>query len=323
MAHELGTATQGEVRLFSGSANLPLAEAVAARLQIPLSALEITRLPDGEIHVQVNELVRHTDVFVIQPCSAPVNDHLVELLLIVDALRRASARRINVVLPYFPYSRQDRMARGREAISAKLVARMLETCGVSRVIYVDIHALQTQGFFDIPVDPLTAMPVLAEHFVDRQRFGNAAIVSPDLGRARLASKYAERLGLPLVIVDKRRLSYSETVTTGVLGDLDGRTPIIIDDIIASGSVLKQVADILAAGARGPAYLSITHAVLLPSALELLDAPDIAQLVVTDTIALPPAKAHPKIVVRSVAPLLAEAIWRIHCGLSVGPLLELL
>ncbi len=323
MTHLVDTAIEGEVRLFSGSANRPLAEAVAARLKIPLSAMEVTHLPDSEIHVEIKELVRHTDVFVIQSCSAPVNDNLVELLLILDALRRASARRINVVLPYFPYSRQDRMARGREAISAKLVARMLETCGASRVIYVDIHALQTQGFFDIPVDPLTALPVLAEHFADKERFGQAVIVSPDLGRARLASKYAERLGLPLVIVDKRRLSFSQTTTTGVLGDLRGRTPIIIDDIVAGGSVLDQVDDILEAGAVAPVYLSITHPVLLPTAVERLDRPEIAQLVTTDTIPIPSHKAHHKVVVRSVAPLLAEAIWRIHCGQTVSPLLELL
>lgn len=312
-----------DIRLFAGTANEPLARAVANRLEISLSRLQVRRFADSEIHVQVEELVRHMDVFVIQPCPAPVNDNLVELLLIVDALRRASARRINVIIPYYPYSRQDRMARGREAISAKLVARMLETCGVSRVVYVDIHALQTQGFFDIPVDPLTAMPTLAAYFDDRERFGNAVIVSPDLGRARLAGKYAERLGLPLVIVDKRRLSESCVESRGILGDLRGRTPIVIDDIIAGGSVLTQVDDLLARGAQPPVYFSITHPVLLPSALERLDNPLIAELVTTDTIAIPPEKLHPKIRVCSIAPLLAEAIWRIHCGQTMSPLLELL
>jgi ribose-phosphate pyrophosphokinase len=323
MITEHDEACKADIRVFSGTANRPLAEAVAQRLDIELSDVAITRLPDSEIHVEVRELVRHTDVFVVQPCSEPVNDHLVELLLLVDALRRASARQINLVIPYFPYARQDRMARGREAISAKVVARMLETSGASRVVYVDIHALQTQGFFDVPVDPLTAMPTLADYFADKERFANAAIVSPDLGRARLAGKYAQRLALPLVIVDKRRLSFSSSVTTGILGDIRGKVPIVIDDLIAGGSVLDQVDDLLEAGAESPVYLSITHPVLLPSALERLESPHIAELVTTDTVCVPPDKMHPKVRVQSVAPLLAEAIWRIHCGRTMGPLLQLL
>ena len=312
-----------DVRLFCGTANRPLAEAVAAHLGIKLSRLTVTHLPDTEIHVQINELVRHQDVFVIQPCSAPVNDNLVELLLMLDAFRRASARRINVIAPYFPYARQDRMARGREAISAKVVARSLETFGANRVIYVDIHSLQMQGFFDIPVDPLTAMAVLAQYFQDDPRFANAAIVSPDVGRARLAGKYAEQLSLPLVVMHKRRIGFEKTKVTTVVGDIKGKTPILIDDLIAGGSVLDQIPALIDAGAEPPVYLSITHPVLLPTALERLDREEIAELVTTDTIHIPVEKRHPKIKVQSIAPLLAETISRIHYGETITPLLRLL
>ncbi len=312
-----------DIRLFSGSANRSLAEAVAEELGIDLSPVTVTHLPDSEIHVSIDELVRHQDVFIVQPCSAPVNDNFVELLLLVDAFRRASARQINVVVPYFPYARQDRMAKGREAISAKVVAKSLENCGANRVIYVDIHALQIQGFFDIPVDPLTAMPTLAGYFEDDPRFENAAIVAPDVGRARLAGKYAEQLGLPLVIMHKRRQNFMESKVASVVGRIQGKTPILIDDLVAGGSVLDQIPALFEVGAVPPVYLSITHAVLLPSAIERLDRDYIAELVTSDTVQLTEDNAHPKVRVRSIAPILAEAIWRIHCGQTVSPLLRLL
>jgi ribose-phosphate pyrophosphokinase len=310
------------IRLFSGTANRPLAEAIASHLNTELSSLSITHLPDGEIHVQINELIRHQDIFVVQPCSTPVNDNLVELLLMLDAFRRASARRINVVIPYFPYARQDRMARGREAISAKVVARALEMAGASRVIYVDIHSLQIQGFFDIPVDPLTAMPVLAEYFQNDPRFSKAVIVSPDVGRARLAGKYADQLHLPMAIMHKRRIGFEKAQTVAVVGDIQGKTPILIDDIVAGGSVLDQIPALFEAGAQPPCFLSITHPVLLSSALERLDRDEIGELVTSDTILLPPEKRHPKVKVQSIAPLLADVIHRIHFGETISPLLRL-
>jgi len=314
-----------DLRIFSGSANRPLAESVAQHLGINLSKVTVRRLSDGEIHVQIDELVRHQDIFIIQPCAAPVNDNFVELLLLIDAFRRASARRINVVIPYFPYARQDRMARGREAISAKVVARTLETMGAGRIIYVDIHALQIQGFFEIPVDPLTALPILSEYFQDDPRFSpdRTAIVSPDVGRARLAGKYAEQLRMPLAIIHKRRLDFDETKTDTVVGDIEGKTVILIDDLIAGGSVLDQIPALIEMGAEAPVYFSITHPVLLPSALDRLNREEIAELVTTDTIYIPPEKRHPKIKIQSIAPMLAEAIYRIHCGETVGPLLRLL
>jgi ribose-phosphate pyrophosphokinase len=315
--------SEHELKIFSGDANRPLAEAVCQHLGRELSRVSITHLPDSEIHVQIEELVRHQDVFIIQPCSVPVNDNLVELLLLVDAFRRASVHSINAVIPYFPYARQERMARGREAVSAKVVARTLEEIGVNRVIFVDIHSLAIQGFFDIPVDPLTAVPVLAEYFRGDARFTNAAIVAPDVGRARLAGKYAEHLGLPLVIMQKRRTDFTSSTATHVVGDIAGKTPIVIDDLIASGSVLDQLPALINEGAEPPIYLSITHPVLLPTAIQRLDREEIAELVVTDTIYLPLEKRHPKLKVLSIAPLLAEAIQRIYSGQSVSPLLRLL
>jgi ribose-phosphate pyrophosphokinase len=302
-----------------------LARAVASILGIQLSNLKITHLPDSEIHVQVGELVRHQDIFIIQPCSAPVNDNFMELLLLLDAFRRASAQRINVVIPYYPYARQDRMARGREAISAKVIARALEMAGAGRVIYVDIHALQIQGFFEIPVDPLTAMPVLAGYFQNDPRFppDQTVIVAPDVGRARLASKYAEQLDMPLVIMHKRRLDFDSSKTTAVVGDITEKTAILIDDMVAGGSVLDQIPALIEAGARAPVYLSITHPVLLPTALERLDRDSIAELVTTDTIHIPASRLHPKIKVQSIAPLLADVIIRIHSGKTISPLLRLL
>lgn len=311
--------------IFSGSANQPLAQAVAKELGIELSPVSVTHLADSEIHVQIKALVRRRDIFIIQPCALPVNDNLVELLLLIDACRRASASCINVVIPYFPYARQDRMAHGREAISAKMVARMLEMAGADRIIYVDIHSLQIQGFFEIPVDPLTALPVLAKYFQNDSRFApdEAAIVSPDVGRARLAGKYAEQLGLPLVVMHKRRLGFSETKTTSIVGDVEGKTAIVIDDMIAGGSILDQIPALIEAGAKSPVYLSITHPVLLPTALERLNRDEIAELVTTDTIYLPPERQHPKVKVQSVAPLLANVIERIHTGQTISPLLQLL
>ena len=314
-----------DLKVFSGTANRPLAEAVARHLGIELSSTTITHLPDGEIHVQIDELVRHQDIFVIQPCASPVNDNFMELMLLIDAFRRASARYINLVVPYFPYARQDRMSHGREAISAKVIARALEMAGASRVVYVDIHALQIQGFFEVPVDPLTALPVLGQYFKNDPRFSpdKAVVVSPDLGRARLAGKYSEYLGLPLAVMHKRRLSFSETRTNAVVGDIVGKTAILIDDMIAGGSVLDQIPALIEAGAEPAVYLSITHPVLLPTALQRLNRPEIAELVTTDTIYIPPEKQHPKIKIQTIAPLLADVVSRIHYGQTISPLLWLL
>ena len=307
------------LHLFSGTANRPPAEAMARQLGHPLGKCTTTRLPDSEILVEIGQCVRDEDVFILQPCSAPVNDYLMELLLYVDAFRRASAHSITAIIPYFPYSRQERMAQGREAISAKVVATMLEVLGTSRVIFVDVHSPATQGFFNIPVDPLSATSTIASYFLD-ERFKNAAIVSPDVGRAKIAGKYAELLQIPLVVMHKRREKVGGVKVTHVVGDIKGKIPIVIDDIIASGSTLMELETLVEEGAREEVYLAITHAVLLPEALGQLDNPLIKELVVTDTIYIPPEKQHPKLKIISIAPLLAEVIRHIHEGTSISYLL---
>jgi len=305
------------LRIFSGSAHPALAEEIAEMLDTEVGKSSTWHLPDSEVYVTIDEVVRDQDIFFIQPCSTPVNDNLIELLLYLDAFRRASVHSVSAVIPYFPYARQDRMARGREAISARVVANLLENQDPSRVIYVDIHNRAIQGFFNIPVDPLTALPLLADYF-RKPEFEEAAIVSPDVGRAGLAGRYAEQLNLPLVVMHKRRTSFSSTETTHVVGDIKGRRPIIIDDLMAGGSVLKQVDALYKLGAEGKAVFSITHPVLLPSALDILDREErIEKLVVTNTIPLPPEKRHPKIEVISVAGLLADIIHRIHRGISIS------
>lgn len=304
------------LRIFSGSAHPNLAIAIANYLGVPLGKSTVRRLPDSEIHIMIDEVVRDQDIFLVQTCCAPVNDNLMELLLLLDAFRRASAHSISLVIPYYPYARQERMARGREAISARVVATLLETLGASRVMFIDIHNQAIQGFFNIPVDPLSALPLLANHF-SQSDWQDAAVVSPDVGRASLAGRFAELLNLPLVVMHKRRKSFGETETTHIVGDIRGRRPIIIDDLMAGGSVLKQLDALYAHGAEGKACFAVTHPILLPSALQILDADErIQKLVVTDTIPLTPEKQHPKIEVVSVAPLLAEVISHIHQGLSI-------
>lgn len=308
------------LRIFTGNAHPLLAREIADILHVPLGKSNTTIFPDSETYVTIEEVVREQDIFIIQPCSSPVNNHLMELLLYLDAFRRASVHSVSVVMPYFPYARQDRMAKGREAISARVVANLLENQGASRVIYVDIHNPAIQGFFNIPVDPLTAVPVLAEYF-RKDKFRDCVIVSPDVGRASVAGKYAELLGLPLVVMHKRRTSPTETHTTHVVGDIRGKRPIIIDDMMSSGSVLRQLDALYDAGAQGKAYFSVTHPVLLPSAMARLNADDrIEKLVVTNTIYIPPEKKSDKLEVVSIAPLLATIINRIYQGSSISDLL---
>ena len=305
------------LRIFSGSAHPTLAAEIASLLGASLGKSTTVHLPDSEIHVTIEEVVREQDIFFIQTCPTPVNDNLMEILLYLDAFRRASAHEVSVVIPYFPYARQDRMARGRESISARVVANLLELMGAGRVIYVDIHNRAIQGFFNIPVDPLSAMPILANYF-RKPEFENAAIVSPDVGRASMAGHYAELLNLPLVVMHKRRTSFSQAVTTHVVGDIQGRRPIIIDDLMAGGSVMKQIDALYDRGAEGKAYFSVTHPVLLPSAMKRLDEDDrIEKLVVTNTLPVPENKQHPKIEVISIAGLLADIISHIHQGKSIS------
>jgi len=304
------------LRIFSGSAHPELASEIAQILGTSLGKSNTLRFPDSEYYVTIDEVVRDQDIFLIQPCYNPVNENLMELLLYLDAFRRASVHEVTAVIPYFPYARQDRMSRGRESISSRLVANLLETTGADRVIYVDIHNRAIQGFFNIPVDPLSALPLLADYF-RKPEFEHAAIVSPDVGRAGMAGRYAEFLNLPLVVMHKRRTNVSQVTTTHVVGDIQGRRPIIIDDLMAGGSVLKQVDALYERGAEGEAYFAITHPLLLPTAMHILDQDErIGGLVCTNTIPIPPEKLHPKIKVISIAGLLADIIHRVHKGVSI-------
>jgi ribose-phosphate pyrophosphokinase len=304
------------LRIFSGSAHPQLAVEIASLLGVRIGLSTAEKFPDSESHVEINEVVRGQDIFIIQPCSIPVNDNFMELLLFIDAFRRASAHRINVVIPYFPYARQERMAKGREAISARIVASMIESQGAHRVIFVDIHNPAIQGFFTVPVDPINALPVFIEYF-KKHNIENAAIVSPDVGRTSIAGKYAEKLNLPLVVMHKRRMSPTETKTTHIVGDIKGHIPIIIDDMISSGSVLKQLDALYEQGAVGKAIFAITHPILLPSALKTLDEDQrIAKLIVTNTIPIPKEKCHPKLEIVSIAPLLADIIHKIYADESI-------
>jgi len=306
------------LRIFSGSAHPALAQEIAALLNTDVGKSNTRIFPDSEIYVTIDEVVRDQDIYFVQPCSIPVNDNLMELLLFLDAFRRASVHEVTVVIPYFPYARQERMTRGREAISARMVANLLESQGADRVIFIDIHSRAIQGFFNIPVDPLSALPLLANYFRS-PKFADAAIVSPDVGRAGLAGRYAEVLNLPLVVMHKRRTGFSKVETTHVVGDIQGRRPIVIDDLIAGGSVLKQIDALYEGGAEGQAYFSVTHPVLLQSALDTLTSDDrIGGLICTNTIPIPPEKMHPKIKVISVAGLLADIISRVHKGISITP-----
>ncbi len=309
-------------RIFTGTAHPQLAQDVCRILGTDLGRCTLTAHADTETHVMIDETVRGQDIFLIQPCSPPVNEKLMEVLLLIDALRRASAQTISVVMPYFPYARQERMAHGREAVSARVVSNMLETAGAGRVIFVDIHTLAIQGFFNIPVESLTAVPLLCEYF-QGPHYAHCSIVSPDVGRASMAGRYASILGMPLVVMHKRRIDPTQTETTHIVGTIAGRNPIVIDDIIAGGSVLHQLEALFAQGAATPAYFVVTHALLLPSALKQLTLDQrIVKLVTTDTVpAALAAQEQPemanKIEVISVAPLLAEVILRVFNTVSIS------
>jgi len=306
------------LKIFSGNANPELAREIAAQLGIPLGEIEVGRFSNGEIKVIVNENVRGSDAFVIQPTSSPVNDNLMELLIIIDALRRASASRITAVIPFYGYARQDRKTRGREPITAKLVANLITTAGAGRVLTMDLHAGQIQGFFDIPVDHLIAVPLLAEHFA-RKNLQDVVVVSPDFGSVTRARDMAERLKVPIAIVDKRRPEPNVAEVMNIIGRVEGKTVILVDDIIDTAGTIVLAAQALMERGAKEVYACGTHAVLSGPAIERLEASPIKELVVTNTIALKPEQKIAKIKVISVARILGEAIIRIHEGLSVSKL----
>jgi ribose-phosphate pyrophosphokinase len=317
-------------KIFSGTANRELAQAICKHIGVPLGETKTQRFADGEIYFQLLENVRGVDVFIVQPTCNPVDQHLVELLIMIDALKRASAGRITVVVPYYGYARQDRKDRPRVAISSKLVADLLTTAGANRALFMDLHAAQIQGFFNIPVDHLFASPVMVSYFKELN-LPNLTVVSPDAGGVERARFFATKMGVPLAIVDKRRTDINVTEVMHVIGDVQGQTCLIIDDIIdTAGTLVKTVDALYAAGARS-VHACASHAVLSGPAIDRIASSRLEQLVVTDTVPLreaahkltqpgnDPAQKLPKLKVLTIAGLLGAAIESIHMETSVSSL----
>ncbi len=308
-----------KLKIFALNSNRPLAQKIADEVGVELGKLSVDRFSDGEIQINIEESVRGDNVYVIQSTSAPINDNLMELMIMIDALRRASANTINVVLPYYGYARQDRKARSREPITAKLVANMLQNSGVTRIVALDLHAAQIQGFFDIPVDHLMGAPLLADYFINEGVAANAVVVSPDHGGVTRARALAEFLKAPIAIIDKRRPRPNVAKIMNIIGDVKGKKCIMIDDMIdTAGTISKGAQALMDAGAE-EVYASATHAVLSGPAIERLDNSPLKQVVVTDSIQLPDEKQIDKIVQVSVAPLIGAAIKRINENRPVSPL----
>ena len=308
---------EGRLQGFSGNANRPLAEAISRELEAPLGRALVGSFQNGETRVKLEENVRESDVFIIQPTCDPVNQNVMELLIMIDAVRRASAARITTVIPYYGYARQEKKTTGREPISAKLVANLLTTAGTDRVLAVDLHAPAIEGFFDIPVDHLRATPLLADHF-RRDLDDDVVVVSPDAGGVARAQDFRQRVRASLAIISKQHPRPEATETLDMVGDVEGKVAIIVDDMISTGGTLVQAATMLMERGAKQIHVAATHGIFAADAFELLEESPIERIVVTDTIPLPP-KGIGRVEVVSVAPLLAEAIMRTHKGLSVSAL----
>ncbi len=309
-----------KLKIFSGNANPELAEEIAQYLGLTVGAAKVTRFCDGEIQVKINESVRGADVFIVQPTCAPVNENLMELLILIDALRRASASRITAVTPYYGYARQDRKTRARDPITAKLVSNILTASGARRVITMDLHAGQIQGFFDIPVDHLPGVPILAEYIL-QCGLQNLVVVSPDLGGVTRARDLAERIGASIAIIDKRRPEPNVAEVTSIIGSIQDKTVVMVDDIIDTAGTITKGAEALKQRGARDIYVCCTHAVLSGPAIKRLTKAPIKEVIVTNTIPVPKEKLIDKIKILSVAPLLGEAIIRIHEDLSVSKLFD--
>lgn len=308
--------------IFSGNAHPKLAESICKKLKIKLGDISVDKFPEGEIRVKINENVRGKDVFIVQPTCPPPNDNLMELLVMIDATKRASAQRITAVVPYYGYARQDRKDQPRVPITARLVADLLTVAGASRILTMDLHAGQIQGFFDIPLDHLLAVNVFVDYFKKLKALKDSVVVSPDVGGIKMARAYAKRLGAELAIVDKRRKGPSETEAVHILGEVKGKNAIIVDDLISTGSSLVQAVDALKKQGSKEIYAAISHGVLVGDALKNLDkCKALKELVITDSIPLNAKNKHPKIKVLTIADLLAETIKRIHHEESVSSLFD--
>ncbi len=313
--------SDARLKIFTGNANLPLAQEISDHVGIPLGQVEVGRFANGEIFVMINESVRGSDAFVVQSTCGAVNDSLMELLIMVDALRRASARRITAVLPHYGYARQDRKSRGREPITAKLIANLITVAGARRMLAMDLHAPAIQGFFDIPVDHLSAIPLLADYFGSKDFTRDVVVVSPDTGGVVRAGDLAKRLGAAIGIIDKRRPQPNVSEVMNVIGDVKGKTCIMVDDIIdTAGTIVKGAEALLDRGAA-EVYACATHPVLSGQAKQRLDKSPFREVVVTNTIPIDPDKKPDNLVVLSVAEMLGEAMIRIHEDLSVSKMFE--
>ncbi|MDN6731377.1 MAG: ribose-phosphate diphosphokinase [Atopostipes suicloacalis] len=309
-----------QFKIYSLSSNFPLAEKIASYLGMELGKRSVDRFADGEIAINIDESIRGDDVYVIQSTDSPTNDNLMELLIMIDALRRASAETITAVIPYYGYARQDRKARSREPITAKLVANLITTAGADRVIGLDLHASQIQGFFDIPVDHLVGAPLLASWFVERGLKGNdVVVVSPDHGGATRARKLAEFLDSPIAIVDKRRPKPNVSEVMGIIGDVEGKKAILVDDMVDTAGTIVKAAQALKDAGATKVYAAGTHGIFSDPAIERIENSVIETMVVTDSIYLPEEKRIDKIELMSVSELIGQAIERVHRNRSVSPL----
>ncbi len=305
------------LRLFAGSANLPLAEEVARYLGIGLGPMVRKTFADGEVYIQVQESIRGCDVYLIQPTCRPVNDRLTELLIMIDACRRASARQITAVLPYYGYARADRKTAGRESIAAKLVANLIVQSGANRVIAMDLHSAQIQGYFDIPCDHVYGAPVLIDYLTSKN-LEDIVVVSPDVGGVARARAFAKKLGdAPLAIVDKRRQSHNVAEVMNVVGDVRNKVAILVDDMIDTAGTIYEAAKLLRAEGASQVYACATHAVFSPPAMQRLSSGCFEEVIVTNTIPITPDRMFPQLRVLSVANLLGETIWRVHEDTSVS------
>ena len=311
-----------DLKIITGTANPRLAEDIAQRLGMSVADTDVRRFADGEIRVQINESVRGADVFVVQPTAPPANENLMELLILIDALKRASARRIVAVIPYYGYSRQEKKTAGREPITAKLVADLITTAGAQRLLVVDLHVPSIQGFFNLPVDHLSAGPYLAESLL-QAGYGDhrTVVVSPDVGAVGSATAFADRLKASLAIIAKRRPEPNQSEVMEVIGDLEGKRAILVDDMIDTAGSLVTGAEALRERGAAEIYACATHAVFSHNAPDRLQNSCLQEVVITDTIPLPAEKQRPKIKVLSLAPILAEAIHRVHEDLSVSTLFD--
>ena len=309
------------IKIFSANSNMELAKEIARYVGVPMGSSKVSMFSDGEISVDIHETVRGSDVFVIQSTCAPVNSNLMELLIMIDAFKRASATQITAVMPYYGYARQDRKVKARDPITAKLVADIITTAGADRVLTMDLHAAQIQGFFNIPVDNLFSMPILAKEYIERGFTGDdVVVVSPDLGSVTRARNFAHKLNAPLAIIDKRRPMANVAEVMNIIGDVKGKRAVLIDDMIDTAGTIQQGAKALVVrGGAKAVYACAAHGVLSGPAIERIQDSPIEELLITNSIPLPEGKQIEKIRVLSIAPLFAEAIERIYEGLPVSTL----